>query len=135
MIDDARRKAASPDLAKRLRAEGFALTLAYTKDTELSETATAHATCKNGSDERKRSMQRERQRSQAERDASKWRRCYAKAPDDADARALVAKVARLIADPVVREAVRIAVESPKAALIGRRVLSVAALLGLPVRGR
>ena len=134
MIGTADSSPASADLAKRLRTEGFALALAYVRQAARSDAATAEGTS-GDTDERKRHMQRERQRKKTDRDAPNWRRCYARAPNDPDARDLVAEVARVIADPRAREAVRIAVENPQAAFLGRRILAIAALLRLPVRGR
>ncbi len=64
----------------------------------------------------------ERQADQTVRDEDNhWKRCYAKAPDDPDARALVAMVAKAIVSTDVRKAIRLVIENPELALIGEKV--------------
>jgi hypothetical protein len=64
----------------------------------------------------------ERQAEQKKRDEDDgWKRCYAKAPDDPDAREIVAMVAKAIASPVVRKAIRLAVTRPQTVFVGERV--------------
>jgi hypothetical protein len=97
----------------------------YVKEIETSGAWTDPAPT-GPTDERKRHKLRERKRRQAERDASKWRRCYA-TPNDPDARALVARVVKGITDPNLREAIRTALDDPQTAPIGRHVLRIAAI--------
>ncbi len=64
----------------------------------------------------------ERQAEQTIRDEDDgWKRCYAKAPDDPDARDLVAMVAKAIASPIVRRAVRMTVTRPQSVFVGERL--------------
>jgi hypothetical protein len=51
-----------------------------------------------------------------------WAECYAKAPDDDDARRLIADVGKAIKDPRTRRAIRIALRNPCAVLLCERVL-------------
>ena len=76
-------------------------------------------------DESKAKTAAERQAEQKIRDESVgWKRCYAKAPDDPDAREIVAMVAKAIASPIVRKAVRIAVMRPQTVFVGERVCAL-----------
>ena len=52
-----------------------------------------------------------------------WAECSAKAPDDEDARRLIAEIGRAIKDPRMRRAIRLTLGDPRAALIGSRMLA------------
>lgn len=102
----------TPELAQQMRSQGLRPRLAWVHEPGRTE---------EDAKERKRRKARERQRRQTERDTTKWARCYAKAPDDDDARALVNKIARAIADPEIRRAVRLALENPPVVFLGFKV--------------
>ncbi|MCW5688734.1 MAG: hypothetical protein KIT76_09340 [Pseudolabrys sp.] len=50
-----------------------------------------------------------------------WAECYAKAPDDDEARRLIAEVGKALKDPRTRRGLRILLRNPRAALLGERV--------------
>jgi hypothetical protein len=76
----------------------------------------------------------ERQTEQAIRDEeSGWKRCYAKAPDDDDARALISLVAKAIISPVVRRAIKLAIAHPGSVFLGEKVRALRGPRGYVVR--
>ena len=132
--------APSPELARRMRSEGMrAKTGWFYEGTQHPGTHAEAASAGEEAGEQTHREQRERQQQQTKRDSeNNWRRCYAKAPDDDDARALVSRVARAIADPTTRRAVNIAVEHPQAAILGdklRKTRNPIARILLAVNGR
>lgn len=77
----------------------------------------------------------ERQRTQTLRDEIKgWARCYAKAPDDPDAREIVAMVAKAIISPPIRKAVRVAVAHPEYVFMGEKVAGLSGFDRPPLSG-
>jgi hypothetical protein len=63
----------------------------------------------------------ERKRAQRERDkADGWLQCTVKAPDDEEARALIALVATAIRKPSKRRAIRAVIDDPSLITLGRR---------------
>jgi hypothetical protein len=107
----------SPRLLHLMELEGFEKTLVWRQ----SGPCDSGEGFKEGN-EKKAKTAAERQAEQTIRDEDVgWKRCYAKAPDDADARDLVAIVAKAIASPIVRRAVRIAVTRPQTVFVGERV--------------
>jgi hypothetical protein len=50
-----------------------------------------------------------------------WAECYAKAPDDDEARRLIAEVGKALKDPCTRRGLRILLRNPRTALVGERV--------------
>jgi hypothetical protein len=75
-----------------------------------------------------------RQRAQTHRDEGKgWARCYAKAPDDPDAREIVAVVAKAIESLSIRRAVRLAVVHPQYVFVGAKIAGMGGIRGIVVR--
>jgi hypothetical protein len=86
-------------------------------------------------DEKKKKIDAaERQREQTLRDEGEgWARCYAKAPDDPDAREIVAMVAKAIKSLPIRRAVRLAVTHPQYVFIGAKAAGLGGIRGMVVR--
>jgi hypothetical protein len=76
----------------------------------------------------------QRQREQTLRDAAEgWARYYAKAPDEPDAREVVALVAKAIKSLPIRRAVRVTVAHPQYVFIGEKVAGLGGVRGMVVR--
>lgn len=75
-------------------------------------------------DDRPKSRQAKAKAKQRHEDRKNgWAECYAKAPDDDDARRLIAEIGKAIKDPRTRKAIRIALNDPRTALLGKKALA------------
>ncbi|MGA7973197.1 MAG: hypothetical protein WCA36_10350 [Pseudolabrys sp.] len=64
----------------------------------------------------------ERQAEQTVRDKeNSWARCYAKAPNDPDAKELVSQVAKAIDSPLMRQAIKVTLARPHSVFRGEKV--------------
>ncbi|MDP1602017.1 MAG: hypothetical protein Q8M03_02005 [Legionella sp.] len=66
-------------------------------------------------------------------DVNGWRQCNVKAPNDDDARALMAEIGIRIKNPEVRAAIRIATKNPELVVYGATASALQGFLGLIVR--
>jgi hypothetical protein len=99
-----------------------------------SDTPPVEPSAEEDDEEKKKSDAAKRQREQTLRDEQKgWARCYAKAPDDPDAREVVAMVATAIKSLPIRRAVRLAVTHPQYVFIGEKVAGLGGIRGMLVR--
>ena len=103
------------DLFRILQEHGFAERSAWIR---LGENG--HGGTRNGKKPKsKQAAAKAKQRHEDRKNG--WAECYAKAPDDDDARRLIADVGKAIKDPRTRRAIRIVLRSPCAALLGDKV--------------
>ena len=75
-----------------------------------------------------------RQDEQTVRDkANGWRRCYAKAWDTPEARAIVSSVAKATEFPFMVQAIRLVIDHPESVFIGEKVRTLRGVRGVIVR--
>lgn len=117
----------SERLRRLLIGEGFKQALVWLHD-EATDATT------DGQDSTGPKSAAERQSAQTKRDKENgWARCYAKAPNDPDARALVSLVAGAIESPLMRRAIRATLAHPSSVFVGEKVRGLRGIRRVVVR--
>ena len=113
------RSSPSEQLRRLLIGEGFKETLVW-QQAEPAESGPAAAAKEQEAAGPKSAA--ERQAEQTVRDKENgWARCYAKAPNDPDAKELVSQVAKAIESPLMRRAIKVTLARPNSVFMGERV--------------
>ena len=119
------RSSPSEQLRRLLIDEGFKETLGWLK-VEATDSAPAAEgdsdPAAEGQDSAGPKSAAERQAEQTVRDKENgWARCYAKAPNDPDAKELVSQVAKAIESPLMRQAIKVTLDRPNSVFRGEKV--------------